>query len=131
LTTAASIWITAAIGVLVGIGFYFPAAFATGIALGTLSFFRWIEARMPAQFYAHFAVKFPRGKDLPEAHLRKLLAEHGFTIANLNYRQTDDGAYFEYGMMLRSGDPANAGALSDSLKRIEAVSEFRIAPAGD
>src|SRR3954468_13471557 len=43
LTTAASIWITAAIGILVGIGFWFPAVFATAIALGTLSFFRWIE----------------------------------------------------------------------------------------
>src|SRR5512138_1734199 len=54
LTTAASIWITAAIGILVGIGFWFPAAFATAIALGTLSFFRWIESRMPTQYYAHF-----------------------------------------------------------------------------
>src|SRR3954462_1079892 len=31
LTTAASIWITAAIGILMGIGFYFPAAVATAL----------------------------------------------------------------------------------------------------
>src|SRR3989304_1809005 len=43
-TTAASIWITAAIGILVGIGFYFPALVATLLTLGTLSLFRWIEA---------------------------------------------------------------------------------------
>jgi putative Mg2+ transporter-C (MgtC) family protein len=131
LTTAASIWITAAIGILVGIGFYFPAAFAAGITLGTLSLFRWIENRMPAQFYAHFAVRFPRGKEMPEAELRKLLGAHGFTIANLNYRLIGGGAHFEYRMTLRTLDPANAGALSDSLKRIEPVSEFRISPAGD
>ena len=46
LTTAASIWITAAIGVLVGIGFYFPAILAVALALGTLSLFRWIEGRI-------------------------------------------------------------------------------------
>src|SRR5690554_3677515 len=37
LTTAASIWITAAIGILFGVGFYFPAIAATVITLGTLS----------------------------------------------------------------------------------------------
>src|SRR5512144_1236883 len=42
LTTAASIWITAAIGVLVGIGFYFPAGIDTVLTRGTLSVFRWI-----------------------------------------------------------------------------------------
>src|SRR5215468_10795940 len=47
LTTAASIWITSAIGILIGVGFYFPAVVATALALGTLSVFRWIEDRMP------------------------------------------------------------------------------------
>src|SRR3954467_9825631 len=60
LTTAASIWITAAIGILTGIGFYFPAILATVFTLGTLSVFRWIEARMPAQFYAHHMVRFQK-----------------------------------------------------------------------
>src|SRR6188768_699460 len=57
LPTAASIWITAAIGILVGIGFYFPAVMATLLTLGTLSLFRWIEARMPAHSYAHYVVR--------------------------------------------------------------------------
>ena len=131
LTTAASIWITAAIGILVGIGFWFPAVFATAIALGTLSFFRWIESRMPSQYYAFFSVAFPKGIDMPEAELRRLLAERGFSVANLNYRLIDGGARFEYRMTLRTRDAANAGALSEELKRIESVSEFRISPAGD
>src|SRR5688572_17581667 len=52
LTTAASIWITAAIGILFGIGFYFPAALASALTLGTLSTFRWIESKLPVEFYA-------------------------------------------------------------------------------
>src|ERR1051325_5868244 len=36
LTTAASIWITAAIGILAGVGFYFPVVIATALPLGTL-----------------------------------------------------------------------------------------------
>ena len=36
LTTAASIWTTAGIGILVGIGLYLPAALTTALALGAL-----------------------------------------------------------------------------------------------
>ena len=58
LTTAASIWITAAIGILLGVGFYFPAMLATVLVLGILSAFRWIEARMPSESYASHYIRF-------------------------------------------------------------------------
>ena len=32
------------------------------------------------------------------------MADHGFNIANMSYCITDDGLYFEYRMVLRSGD---------------------------
>src|SRR5687768_6662986 len=60
LTTAASIWITSAIGILMGIGFYFPAAVATVLTLGVLSLFRWIESQMPIQTFSNFSVRFLR-----------------------------------------------------------------------
>src|SRR6476620_5676581 len=46
LTTAASIWITAAIGILVGIGFWFAAVVGAVATLTVLAIFRWIEAKM-------------------------------------------------------------------------------------
>jgi putative Mg2+ transporter-C (MgtC) family protein len=131
LTTAASIWITAAIGILVGIGFYFPAALATAITLGTLSIFRWIEAWMPAQFYAHHMIRFPRGQAMSEKDLRALIAEHGFSIANLSYRMTGQGAYLEYRMSLRTKRPENQGRLAETLSRDSAVVGFHISPTGD
>src|SRR5438876_6973808 len=54
LTTAASIWITATIGILTGIGFYFAAGLGTVATLGTLSVFRCIEGKMPAESYSNF-----------------------------------------------------------------------------
>src|SRR3954447_14462688 len=84
LTTAASIWITAAIGILTGIGFFFPALLATVLTLGTLSLFRWVEARIPAQFYAHHMVRFAKETPLPIAQLKQLIAEHGFSVANVS-----------------------------------------------
>jgi putative Mg2+ transporter-C (MgtC) family protein len=43
LTTAASLWIVAAIGMAVGAGYYSAALIATGIALVGLGPFRWLE----------------------------------------------------------------------------------------
>jgi putative Mg2+ transporter-C (MgtC) family protein len=46
-TTAADIWVTAAIGVLIGCGFYFlgiSATIATIVVLGPL---KWLESRLP------------------------------------------------------------------------------------
>ncbi len=131
LTTAASIWITAAIGVLIGIGFYFPALAATFLTLGTLSLFRWIETWMPAQFYAHFTIRFQRSATMPEDALRALLSRLGFTVANLNYRLDGAGDFFEYRMVIRTSRSSNLRRLTDALCAIETVREFRVAPTGD
>jgi putative Mg2+ transporter-C (MgtC) family protein len=131
LTTAASIWITAAIGILTGIGFYFPAAVATALTLGTLSMFRWIEARMPAHYYAHYMVRFGKNSAMPVTQLRQLVAEHGFSIANLSYYKTAEGQYLEYRMVIRTRDLDNQRRLSETLSGLDKVVEFQIAPTGD
>jgi putative Mg2+ transporter-C (MgtC) family protein len=131
LTTAASIWITAAIGILVGIGFYVPAVIATVLTLGTLSVFRWIESRIPTQLYAQFAVRFVRGRTMPEKEMHRLLNEFGFTVANLKYRLDAESDSFEYEMTIRTYSADNAGKLALALNRVDAIKEYRILPAGD
>jgi putative Mg2+ transporter-C (MgtC) family protein len=105
LTTAASIWITAAIGVLAGIGFYFPMALSVILTLGVLSLFRWIEAKMPTQAYYHFDVRYSRDGQIGEPELRQFVERLGFSIANFSYRLDGEGE--------------------------KHVQEFRIAPTGD
>ena len=58
LTTAASIWVTAAIGILLGIGFYFAATVGAAATLAILAAFRFIELRLPTEFYAHHSLMF-------------------------------------------------------------------------
>ncbi len=130
LTTAASIWITAAIGILIGIGFYFPAIFASALALGILSVFRRIEAMMPTQAYAQYAICFDRDNTMPEDRLRALLAQHGFTVANMGYRIVNDGKLFEYQTVIQTTDRNNTALLADTLRKHELVREFRISPTG-
>jgi putative Mg2+ transporter-C (MgtC) family protein len=131
LTTAASIWVTAAIGILTGIGFYFAAVVGTLLALGTLSLFRWIEARLPTETYANFMVRFSRDAAMPETELLKAVSAHGFSVHNLTYRLAAEGTQFEYRMVLRSMGRESARALSDDLRLNRAVLEYRIAPTSD
>jgi len=131
LTTAASIWITAAIGILIGVGFYFPAILATILTLGTLSAFRLIEARLPSHSYAHHLIRFDRNNAISEGQVKELLLNHGFTIANMSYRVSDDGLSFEYRMVIRTVNSKGVSELADSLRKMDSVRSFRISPTGD
>jgi putative Mg2+ transporter-C (MgtC) family protein len=131
LTTAASIWITAAIGILVGIGFYFAAVVGTLATLAVLAVFRWIEQMLPAEFYAHHMLRFDRENVIAEAEVRGLLHKHGFYVANLSSRLTEGGKQFEYRMVIRSKDRKNGETLAEHLRRLPEVLEFRISPTGD
>jgi putative Mg2+ transporter-C (MgtC) family protein len=131
LTTAASIWITAAIGILAGIGFYFPLVTTTVLTILTLSVFRWIERKVPGEFYAHLQVRFPRDAVMQEDQFRQFLASHKFSIANLSYFYSVDARFFEYKMVIRTDDAVNARKLQEALRATPAVHEFRMSPAGD
>jgi putative Mg2+ transporter-C (MgtC) family protein len=93
--------------------------------------FRFIESKLPSEFYAHHVVSFARDKVMSEDDLRKLVGSRGFSIANLSSRLSDGGELFEYRMVLKSRDPKNAERLSQHLRALHEVIEFRISPTGD
>ncbi len=131
LTTAASIWVTSAIGILVGVGFYLAAVLGAVATLLILSVFRYVENKLPTEFYAHHMLAFARDAVMSEDELRRTVASHGFSIANLSSRLTEGGKVFEYRMVLRSRDRKSAEALSQHLRKLPQVIEFRISPTGD
>jgi putative Mg2+ transporter-C (MgtC) family protein len=130
LTTAASIWITAAIGILAGIGFYFPVIVVTVLTVAALSIFRWIERILPAYYYALHVVRFACDSVMAEEALRELITGHGFSIANMSYSMEESGRVFEYRMVIRSRDRDNATRLAQTWHKANgSVLEFRIEPA--
>ena len=131
LTTAASIWMTAAIGILMGIGFYAPAVVALLLTFGTLSLFRRIESSMPTLLYAQFVIRFPRNAVMPEGDLRRLLDSRGFSVSTLNYRLEAEGDFFEYRGIVRTNRQEQAMRLSEDLTQMPTVKEFRLWPTGD
>jgi len=90
-----------------------------------------IESRIPAEFYAHFNVRFERDEIMPEPEMRQLLDNHGFTIANLNYWLDANANFFEYGMVIRTNRGDNATKLTETLSKIASIKEFRVSPTGD
>lgn len=130
LTTAASIWVTSALGILIGVGFYYLAAVGTIATLVILSLFRFVERRLPSQYFCHHMLRFARDSVMSEDDLRALMQGHGFSIDDLASCVTEGGRVFEYRMTLRSQDPKNAENLSRQLRKTPQVIEFSIAPTG-
>jgi len=131
LTTAASIWITSALGILYGIGFWLPGAVATVLTLLTLSLFRLVEARMPSRIFARCILRFDSQRVLDEAEVHELMRAHRFHIESLSYRTRDQGRQFEYHMMLRTHDHHYIPPLAADLRDNEMLLEFQLSPTSD
>ncbi|MFG5411082.1 MgtC/SapB family protein [Piscinibacter sakaiensis] len=134
LTTAASIWITSAIGILVGIGLHALALAATLLTLLVLSVFHRIEMRLPSQVYAHVQVGFRRDEVMDEPALRELLAAHRFQVVSVSHRLAPERgapAHFEYRLVVLTRAPQQLSALATTLRALPRVVSFGIAPTID
>jgi putative Mg2+ transporter-C (MgtC) family protein len=131
LTTAASIWMTAAIGTLFGVGLFLPAALATAITLFTLSVFRLLEANMPTRYFVRGIVRVRRDLMLEERELRALLRQHHFSIATMNYALSDGGSVFEYQVLIRTIHRKHLQQLCGSLLTRREVVEFQLSAIGN
>ena len=131
LTTAASIWMTAAIGILLGLTFYAPALFAALITLLVLSLFRWIESAIPALHYGKLTVRFAHDSIMPQPLLQELIAQHGLNAANPSYALKDNSEMFEYVMIIRTRKRDDYRRLAESLTHLSQVREFSIETTGD
>ncbi len=130
LTTAGSIWITAAIGIMIGTGLYFAAVMGTLIALGTLALFRWIESIMPALSFARLAIRFQRKEYMKEDALKALLSEHAIHASSFNYTLSHEGKMFQYELTIKTKDLKNFTRLAETLDGMDNVNEFSLTPIG-
>jgi putative Mg2+ transporter-C (MgtC) family protein len=131
LTTAASIWITSAIGILAGIGFYSTVLIATILTIGTLSVFRWIETKIPSLIYARTSLRFLRESTIPEMDLRTLFIQHGFHVVNMSTALTDEGKFLQYDLFVRTRNEENMLRLSQTLSKLDSIKGFGISLTGD
>lgn len=131
LTTAASVWITAAIGILIGMGFFTAAGAGTVITLLVLSSLGWVERKLKSRRYATLMVRYKRLVGLPLNELTALIAEHDIRYYSPSYHLEEEGAVFQYNMTINTQDTKNFHALAESLSEMEQIIEFSVMPTGD
>ena len=128
LTTAASIWITASIGILIGMGFFYAAGLATLLALGTLSLFRWFESMLPSLSFGSLSVQTLRKSQLREDDILEIAHYHEINTTNRSYHQENDGKSMRYEMVLKTRNEANFRKLAETLSQMEEIAEFSVRP---
>jgi putative Mg2+ transporter-C (MgtC) family protein len=126
LTTAASMWATAAIGLLLGAGDYTAGGLATGAVLATLIVLRWIEEALPTRVYAWSTFRFraEASPDLPG--LVALLAGHGVTLRDVSYCRSQGGTLMEFKGVVAAGTDRAFDDLAASLMGVDSLPEFEL-----
>ncbi len=83
LTTAACIWIVAAIGLAVGVGQYLAAITGSVITFISLWMLRILETRIPRLTYRYITLVTDDSGD--EDTIKTLFEEHGFRVSKMDY----------------------------------------------
>jgi putative Mg2+ transporter-C (MgtC) family protein len=131
LTTAASIWVVAAIGVAFGVGLFVPGALATLLTWVALDLLHRFEGRVPVQSLVHCRVGFVRGESFDEDGLRRMIESNGFAIDEFSVELNAASRTLEYEFVLRSARVSGMLDLERALLVEPAVSSFRLTPARD
>ncbi len=131
LTTAASLWITSAIGTLFGVGLYELAVGGTVLSLVVLSSARWLDRHMPQKNFVEISVRSRREAVIDEPELLRLLK--GFDLEGSRVRQTlaDGGTVLELSGPFSGRGVLRLDALSEALRADPRVLEFDIQPRKD
>lgn len=132
LTTAASIWASSAIGVLVGLGFFVAAVL---LALLSASLMMWgpkLEAMLPSRHAMGVTLSFKAGFEPSEAALKVMLQRWGLDIAegSLSIATTTTITWrFVMVAEKRQPEPKTLFDLSRQLRELDGVDTLQISHA--
>jgi putative Mg2+ transporter-C (MgtC) family protein len=128
LTTAASLWITSAIGTLFGVGLYELAVGGTVLSLVVLSSARWLDRHMPQKNFAEITVRSRREAVIDEPELLRLLKDLRPGRRPRAPEAGRGGAVFELSGPFSGRGVLRLDALSEALRADPRVLEFAIQP---
>lgn len=133
LTTAASIWATGAIGVLVGVGFYPAAILLTLLSAGLMMWGAKVEAWLPSRRAIALTLNFSAGFEPSEEAVRAALASWDYAIAegSLHIASHDGQLSWQFVMIARRSGPrvASLFELSRQLRALDGVAGVQLAHA--
>ena len=131
LTTAASIWTTAVIGVLIGSRYYWEAAASVLLVLGALSVFRHIEDQLEKENFAQVKLGVTREPGLALRDIAALFAQANVRIEEVAYGLEKNRSVLDYEYVVSTLKPENLALLAELLTLQTAVTRFHISPSHD
>lgn len=129
LSTAASIWVTAAIGVLIGVGFYVAALFGAFCTVVVMTAARRIENALPHQTALHLTLTYLHNQTPPAEDIHAMLSRHGFVARDWSFQLEDGGQLFQYQMSLLAERAPAPLELLDTLSKTPSLAGFCLSPA--
>jgi putative Mg2+ transporter-C (MgtC) family protein len=129
MTTAASLWITSALGVLFGVGFYALAIPGTVLTMAVVAGFRVIDDRLPQRQIGDLRVRYRRDVAFTEKGLREFLGR--VQVAHVTHKLVENGQYMEHLATFRAFGRIDTAALAEKLAAEPAIVEFDVQPRRD
>jgi putative Mg2+ transporter-C (MgtC) family protein len=132
LTTAASLWASSAIGVMVGIGFYLGAIGLAFLCAMSMIYLSKLEQWLPSRHAVALNMRFKVGFMPTEAALRELALKRGYEIAGGSMTIGSDKGMQEWrfvaiALSKRSG--ATMSELASEMSEFEGLAGFQISHA--
>jgi len=132
LTTAASIWASSAIGVMVGVGFYLGAMSLAFLCAMSMIFLSKLEAWLPSRHAIAITIRFKRDFVPTEDALRKVALERGYEIAGGSMMIANDQGKQEWrfvaiALSKRSGSPMSD--IAAELAKFQGLDSFQVSHA--
>jgi len=128
LTTAASLWMTSAIGVLFGVGMLQLALIGSVATLGVLAILRLLDAQLPHVGVLDVHLRWARGSAPDEVSLRAMLRENGLKCVQIGHVLSPDGQLHEQHIKARGQMPLDIDALVRRLSDTAGLVGFSVIP---
>lgn len=128
LTTAASLWVTSAIGVLFGVGMWNLALIGAVATLGVLAVLRLLDAKLPQIGVMDLHLRWTRGDAPDEAAVRTLLAASALKCVQIGHVVSPDGQLHEHHIKARGQMPLDIDSLVRRLSTNPGLAGFSVMP---
>ena len=132
LTTAASIWSVASIGVMVGVGFYAAAILFTALCVGLMVFVSNLEKHLPSRSSIAVTLRFRKGFRPVQAVLERVAGERGYVVSSGSLHIKMNGGQQEWQFIASARERRQCAPLTqlaDELAQFEGVDEFSVCTA--
>lgn len=131
LTTAASIWAAAAIGVLLGVGFYAAALMLALLCMASMTLLHRLEARLPGRRTLEVCLTFGTTGPPTFAELAEVAQDRGYRVLHDSLRVTFADSLPVWRFCVIAMDRSRAmspATLAHELAATEGVGSFSIVP---